>query len=180
MANTFVLISGTTLTSAAATIAFTSIPATYTDLVIKVSSRSSGSGKARAIRMEFNQDTTYSNYSMLWMGVGSNNLKDQGKFTSATNLPFYLYGISSSAASADAFGITEIYIRSYANGNNKMMQAFSRAESYETAPDGATAFAGYMSGQWAQTAAITHVMIKPDDGNFVAQTTASLYGIKNS
>lgn len=178
MPSTFVSIASTTLTSDTASISFSSIPSTYTDLVIKVLARSTASSKARAIRMEFNQDTTYSNYTQLFMGVGSNNLKDSFAFTSGTNLPFYLYGISGANASADAFGIGEIYIRNYANNLNKIMTAHFKAESYETAPTGATAFAGFMSGQWAQTAAISHINIKPDDGNFKAQTTATLYGIK--
>jgi len=181
MAATFIPISTTNLSGGtAASITFSNIPQNYTDLIIKVSGRSTGGGKARAVRMEFNGDTTYTNYSQIWGGTGSNGLNETTKFTSATNLPFYLYGISSSGATASAFGIGEIYIRSYNNSQHKMMQAHFRAESYETWPSGATAIAGFAAGKWSQTAAITSIMIKPDDGLWAQYSSATLYGIKNS
>ena len=46
MANTYTLIEAQTLGSSAASVTFSSIPATYTDLIIKASTRSARSGSS--------------------------------------------------------------------------------------------------------------------------------------
>ena len=60
-----------TLPSATSSYTFTSIPSTYTDLVLVVSARMTGGGGASAIQLQFNGDTG-SNYSITTLnGDGS-------------------------------------------------------------------------------------------------------------
>lgn len=63
MANTYTLISSNTLTSSAASVTFSSIPATYTDLVLRISSRTDAAGATATVAAQFNGDTTSANYS---------------------------------------------------------------------------------------------------------------------
>jgi hypothetical protein len=62
MANTYTLIESQVLGSSAASVTFSSIPATYTDLVLKVSVRSNRAAGFDNIDIRFNGDSA-SNYS---------------------------------------------------------------------------------------------------------------------
>jgi len=65
MANTYKLISSVTVGSGgAATIGFTSIPATYTDLLLSYSGRIDQTGNVRQVDISFNSNT--SNFSGLY------------------------------------------------------------------------------------------------------------------
>ena len=63
MPSTYELIASYTVgAGGAASIDFTSIPATYTDLVLKLSSRTA-TGGANDVYIQFNTDSTSANYS---------------------------------------------------------------------------------------------------------------------
>ena len=73
MATTYSLISSVTVGSgSAATIGFTSIPATYTDLLLSYSARIDQTGIVRQVDISFNGST--SNFSGVYMQAKKKNL----------------------------------------------------------------------------------------------------------
>jgi hypothetical protein len=157
------LIQAITLSSSATSITFNSIPQTFTDLVIFSSARHSTATSSYVI--EFNGSTTgYARRQMFSTGAGS---------ISSSN--FTRDGVSAdSGMAANMFGNSEVYIPEYTASVNKSYQ-FQGVAS--TSPTGA--FTAYGSGTWTNTAAITSILIKPQDGtaSFVTGSTFYLYGI---
>jgi len=171
MPDTFIKIASVTVgAGGAATMAFSSIPATYTDLVLMTSNRLTGSNPT--VNLQFNSDTTQTNYYrriLLHYGSGAsvNYTNDQGGGGYATY----------SGYTASTFSNTSIYIPNYLSANQKTYSADSVAEN-NSASD---YFSGIFAGLWTGTAAITGITIYPADStNWVQYTTATLYGIKNS
>jgi hypothetical protein len=87
MASTYTLISSQVLGSNTASITFSSIPGTYTDLTLRVSARSDDAGQMDYLVTRFNSDsaTNYSNTSLYGsggaaagneIGFSAANLKD--------------------------------------------------------------------------------------------------------
>ncbi len=159
------LIESKTLATAAASIEFTSIPQDGTDLVVLVSSRSDGAFTSSEIDIAFNGSS--SNFTGRYLyGSGSGA-------ASATDTT--MVGSSSAANNtANTFGNATIYIPNYTSSNNKFISSDTVGESNATA-----AFMSIHATHWNQTAAITSLTLRMDNGvrNFVAGSTASLYKI---
>jgi hypothetical protein len=172
MANTYVAIATVTVGSGgASSIDFTSIPQTYTDLVVKVSARSDKTGQS------------YENIGINFNG-SSSNLSDKTLYTingtSASSSTDASLGIIGQAALADAtantFGNTEAYIPNYTGSNYKSFSGDGVNENNTTA-----ATLMLSAGLWSNTAAITSITLIPLYGTkFLQYSTATLYGIKNS
>jgi len=166
MAITFTKIASVTVGSAgSATISFTSIPATYTDLCIKTPARASSA--TQTIKLEFNSITT--GYEMIGIYADGTSVASQ-----APAQPYYI-GINSSSSLASLFALNDTYISNYASSNYKSLSNEVAIES------NATAYIAQMySGLWSNSNAITSITMTPLTGNFVQYSTATLYGIKNS
>ena len=170
MANTFTLIKTYTLTSSQSSIDFTSIPATYTDLCLKLSLRTDRTSITSDLILQYNGDTSaaYSFYRIYGTGasVGTDNLG-----AGANNgLSGFADGAS---ATASTFGNTEIYIPNYAGSTKKSWSSLGVNEN-----NAGTAYAGFFAGLYTGTSAINQVTIKDyNSSNFVQYSTASLYGI---
>ena len=170
MPNTFIKIATVTVGSGgAATMAFSSIPSTYTDLVVKTSIRTSrGTYAADLIRVDFNGSSTSQSSRLLEGssgGVGSFALSTTQVITGTT-----------SVSTANTFSNGEIYIPNYAGSTNKSISADSVAEN--NAADGPLYLA---AGLWSNTAAITSITLtNVNSATFQQYSTATLYGIKNS
>jgi hypothetical protein len=165
MANTYIAIATTTVGSGgAANIEFTSIPQTYTDLLLKVSARADA--LQTTLIAEFNSSS--SSYTTRYLyGDGS------GAFSGNASLP-YFGGVNPSTYTANTFGSTEIYIPNYAGSTNKSLSSDSVIENNATA-----ATAAMWAGLWSNTAAITSIKLTiAGSANFVQYSTATLYGIK--
>ena len=156
------LIETKTLGTAAASIEFTSIPQTFTDLVVKVSAR--GDVGNTAVKIQFNNST--SNLSTRYL-YGSGSAAQS--FSDASNI--YLYANSSSYTSS-TFANSEVYIPNYSGSTNKSVSVDAVTENNATAADMAI-----FAGRWADTSAITSIKLIPNSGNFVTGSTVSLYGI---
>jgi hypothetical protein len=173
MANTFELIASYTATGSVASIDFTSIPSTYTDLVLKISARGAQADVSHALTIRFNSAT--SNYSSKEL-VGSGSSVGTA---SRTNLgsAMYVGNIDGSSATSNTFSNTEIYIPNYAGSSYKSVSVDNVSEN-----NGTEAYATLLAGLWSDTSAITSVSIVPlaAHGNLVQYTTAYLYGVKNS
>ena len=171
MATTFIKIASVTVGSGgAATITFSSIPATYTDLVLKLSARNTASlGATNSYTLwSLNGVTTNMSGRQLFGGgssAGSNSYSSS-----------FWGAINDGGTTASTFGNLEIYIPNYAGSTNKSVSVDGVEENNATA-----AFASMIAGLWSNTAAITSLTIQPQaSGNFAQYSTATLYGIKNS
>jgi hypothetical protein len=176
MANTFEAIATVTVGSGGATtIDFTSIPATYTDLLLKISARDNFAAVFTDGGFLLTFNNSGSGYSSrLIYGVGSPFVA--GSATSgSTDSARYIYATGASAT-ASTFANAEIYIPNYASSNNKSVSADSVGEN-----NGINSVLSLAANLWADSAAITSIKLDLDGGNlFVQYSTATLYGIKKN
>jgi len=167
MANTFELIASSTVgAGGASSIDFTSIPSTYTDLVIKASLRHATGAPYLAVA--FNGSTASFTYRYL-EGNGASASSSSGSAN-------WSVAINPSSATASTFSNSELYIPNYAGSTNKSFSADGVTEN-----NGTTAYADLFASLWSNTAAINQVTLSAvGGGNFVQYSTAYLYGVKNA
>jgi hypothetical protein len=174
LANTFVKIASTTVGSGgAATIDFTSIPQTFTDLCVKLSARSSySSGEGVLMRFNGSSGANYS-YRQLY-GAGSS----AGSYGPPSSETYGFVGsMGGTNYTASTFDSIDLYIPNYTSSNNKSFSVDSVAENNSATVNQLDLIAGL----WSQTAAITSISLTSyNAANFVQHSTATLYGIKNS
>ena len=169
MANTYTLISSVTVGSGgAAAMTFTSIPSTYTDLVVYVSAWSTAAGGAAAngTNIKFNNTTANRTYRRL-NGFGNSVSSDNG-----TGIPTGdINGTSVSTIFTNQF----IYIPNYAGSNNKSVSVDSVTENNGTATG-----MNLIAGLWSDATAINRIDLFCDANNYAQYSTAYLYGISNA
>jgi hypothetical protein len=173
MPSTYTLISSNVLSSSAASVTFSAIPGTYTDLVLRISGRSDDSANPQgSIRLYINGNTS-SVYSFTRLtGNGSTT----ATYTSGSGTELYFtFGLSTAQSTSNTFGNAEIYIPSYTSSTNKPMSGFQAMET-----NSSTAFMGVTAGLTRITSAITTIEVTTNAGNFVSGSSFYLYGIKNS
>lgn len=171
--STFIKISTITVGAGGSTsIDFTSIPATYTDLLLKVSARAEISGSGGDMNMKFNGSggTAYSERSVF--GTGSATASEN--FTSQAYIPRAGFA-NKQAYTASVFANSGIYISNYASANYKSVSINSVSENNAT-----EAYAGLFAGLWADTSAINQITLTMALGDFDQYSSATLYGIKSS
>jgi hypothetical protein len=172
MATTHLLIASYTVGSGgAANIDFTSIPATYTDLLVKLSGRTTSNYGNTFAQTDMSLNGTGYSVDRVLIGYNGSAGSNNGGVGST-------YGVTSSSATTYAFGNTEIYIPSYTSSNVKTISVDGVAETNSaTAP-----IISFNSTRFNVTSAINRVTITPTSsaGSFAEFTTAYLYGIKNS
>ena len=163
---TYDLIASTTLAAASPSVTFSSIPATYRDLVLVYSGRTSGTADGDALNARFNGDTG-SNYS----GVRMGGLVGFGPFSNTFTETFtYIGRIDTSISSNIDPTPGVVSIMDY-SATDKHKTTLSRS-GYQRGLVDATAT------RWANTAAITTIELTAATGtNFVAGFTFNLYGI---
>jgi hypothetical protein len=167
---TYTLISSNVLASSAASVTFSAIPATYTDLVLRISARSDTSAQTQQVWLQFNSDTSavYSYISL--NGNGATVLNAIGSSLTSTRI---LGGANGNTSTASTFGNAEIYIPSYTVSQNKPIGSFGVSESNAT-----SATMGVNAGLWRNTAAITSITILPSTSlNWLSGSSFYLYGI---
>ena len=169
---TYTLIASNTLSSSAASVTFSSIPNTFTDLVLKGSSRSAGGNQAFAILLRFNSDsaTNYSDTTIEGSGSAASSYRESNSvYGYITN------GNVGSSATANTFSNWELYLPNYTVNSNKPFADFSVTETNATA-----AKMSADAGLWRNTATISSIVLTDNGGNFVSGSSFFLYGIKNS
>lgn len=174
MANTYTLISSNVLSSSAASVTFSSIPSTYTDLVLRVSVRTDQASLTWSqLWLRFNGSSA-ANYS--YRNVqGNGSAAFSGSDTNDTKIVLSL-GANASTSTANTFSNNEIYIPNYAGTTNKPISAFTAHENNATA-----AYTTATAGLRSVTDAITSVVLLLDSTfQFVSGSSFYLYGIKNS
>jgi hypothetical protein len=171
MAVTYKLIETVTVGSGgAASIDFTSIPQTYTDLHLVISGRSVLAANATAIYMRFNNDTG-TNYSRRRLHGSGSSVLNGSSTDNSLIMSVFLDGASSTAS---VFSNSSVYVSNYAGSTQKSVSTDSATENNAT-----EAYVTFQAGLWTGTAAITSIEML-GDADFAQHTSASLYGIKNS
>ena len=167
MANTMTLIQSVTVPSGGqASITFSSIPATYTDLVLKASMR--GDAAQILLKVQPNGDTTGLSRLSLYTDNGT------GAYSGSASDSFAAF-INSSAYTASTFSNMEIYFPNYSGSAAKSYSVDMVGENNAT-----TTIMGMIAGLDTTTAAISSIVLTPNSGNIAQFSTAYLYGIKNS
>jgi len=174
MANTYVAISTVTVGSGgSATIDFTSIPATYTDLQLVLSLRTSGTGSNYGSigKITFNASSvSYVTTDLYGQGGGAGN-------DAFLSVVYIATGRDSNAnQTTSSFSNQSLYIPNYASANNKPALLEASNGNNNTTYYTLTTLAGY----WNVSSAINQITITSGDGNYVQYSTATLYGIKSS
>jgi len=165
MANTYIPLSSTTLTASASTITISSIPQTYTDLLIKTSMRSTYPGvNVNWTTIRWNNDGSQLYSSLHLFGTGS---------TTNRQYPYYITG---DLATASTFANGEIYISDYSSSTSKAITATGFAENNDANNNSITITAATYTG----TSGISSIVFFPNGGTFDIGCKIDVYGIKNS
>ena len=169
MSNNYVLLETIALTQSAASVTFDNLPTSgYTDLKIVASVRGDSANVYNYCRIRFNGDTG-SNYNMQIL-YGDSGVAGSTP-ASGTSITGGLYAGSSSTA--NTFSNSEWYIPNYRGSTQKSLSIDAVTEN-----NSATSSNGYLTAAlWTGTVAITSATLLPNSGNFVANSTFSLYGI---
>ena len=152
----------------AASIEFTSIPATYTDLVLVTSLRSNRASPDTedSAKIELNSLTTNFSWRRL-RGDGANVNSGSG----TDNL--LIQNQNAGGTTSNTFSNAQVYFPNYTSAANKSISVDSVNENNAT-----TAWALILAALWSNTSSITSIAIKPNVGTaWVQYSSASLYGI---
>ena len=173
MANTMTLISSYTVGSGGSTnIDFTSIPSTYTDLVLKYSLRGTTENT-------FYVYVTFNNSSS---NLSSKNVNGNASVNSS-GLSYNYSSTFQDIAGQDVYVWTsstfsngEMYIPNYAGSSYKSISMDSVTENNAT-----SAYNSLTAGLWSSVSAINRITLRSGTTDTFAQfSTAYLYGVKNA
>jgi len=182
--NTYTLISTTSVGSGGASnITFSSIPSTYTDLVVLFSVRSNntsaGSGLYESLVTRVNGSTTSGDYSSIVIrGDGTGGVSNAYYF-GTVGWDFPGTYVNAANVTASTFSNFQIYVPNYASSSiPKTLSSEGSAPTNSASTVGANSRG---AGRYASTTAITSLSFAPEYGTaWVQYSSASLYGIKNS
>jgi hypothetical protein len=165
MANTYVKIATVSVTSAQAAIEFASIPSTYTDLILKLSGRTSESYNYASYTINLNGSATGFTGKDVY-GIGTN--------PGSANRTVTYYNLNGAPSTANTFANIEMYFPNYAGSTNKSFSMDAVSEE-----NGSLNNASLIAGLWSNTAAINQITLTGTN-NFVQYSSATLYGISKS
>jgi len=172
MASTYTLISSQVLASSAATVTFSSIPATYTDLVLQVSARGTEAATF---------GVSYITLNGLSAGFSLTEIRGDGATAiSGNNASTTRWAdayLPDANATTNTFGSFELYFPNYANTSSyKPASNFWVSETNAT-----TAYMGASAYLFNNTAAITSITFAIYTAtSYATGSSFYLYGIKNS
>ena len=174
MPSTYTLISSNVLSSSAASVTFSAIPSTYTDLVVRISARSTRVANSNNLDLRINADSSalYS-YTYLY-GSGSSAASSR----SSADTSLFISTMNAANSTANTFTSAEIYIPSYTASQNKAIGSFGAFENNSATVNEIDANAHL----YRSTTAITSLTLYSGLGSFNFESGSSfyLYGIKNS
>lgn len=172
MPSTYTLISSNVLSSSAASVTFSAIPSTYTDLVLRISARSDRATYPAGYNLRVNGSTTDGSTTYLY---GDGATAGSGRQTANW---IQIGQISGANQTANTFTNAEIYIPNYAGSTKKPMSLFNAQEE-----NSASTYVQMdaTAGLYNPTTAITSLVFGfTGVYNFVSGSSFYLYGIKNS
>lgn len=166
MAATYEPIATYTLPSSTTSVTFdisSTANQSYTDLVLVANQSDTGNGY---IGMQFNGDTTWSNYSGTWL-AGDGSTARSGRYTGSNG---YLWNSMVNTNTTSIQTVNIFHIMNYSN-NTTYKTVLARNSN-------AGVWAAAEVGLWRNTAAITSILVQTSGTSFVSGSTFSLYGIK--
>lgn len=174
MANTYELISATTVSTPAYSITLNSIPQTYTDLLLKISARSDYGSAGHEMSIQTNSITSGYGNRMAYVS-GSSVLSA----TASNPAHTWAGGVVGASATSNTFSNCELYFPNYSS------TTLAKSMSCDVTTENNASSVGALwinSGLNTSTAAITSLTLNCWQSfiNFVAGSTFYLYGIKNS
>lgn len=171
MPTTYTPLATTTLGSATATVTFSSIPQTYTDLIIAMSLPSVGGGNnGDGLRFQINGDTA-TNYSATYISNSGSTAGSTKESSQTRGRVGFVTQTTGNIGSAIA------HFQNYSN-TSTYKSVIGRCGNLNTNAD-AQVFAGVST--WRSTAAINQIVFSlSSNSNFVAGTTFSVYGVASA
>jgi hypothetical protein len=168
MPKTYEPITTQTVSTTTATVTFSSIPQTYTDLIL-ISNFATTTINEDAY-VQFNSDTG-NNYSRTHLrGNGSSALTSR-----ASNQPFIPIDIDSSGSTLSTGIQATTHFMNYSNATT-----FKTIVCRSGTTGGSFTGTTLLVGLWRNTNAISNIDVKSTGGNYVVGSTFTLYGIKNA
>jgi hypothetical protein len=172
MTQSYQLISAQTLTANTASVTFSNIPQNYTDLLLKISVRTTNTQYGETVRIKPNNSAS-NGFARVMRGFS-------GTSTSAYTYSNVLAMNNSlgDGATASTFASIDVYIPNYTSSNYKSFSGDAVSET--NASDGRVELNASL---WSDSAAITSLVLDNDAGSpfsFTANSTFTLYGIGGS
>ena len=175
MANTYTLIASNTLGSSAASVTFSSIPSTYTDLVLKASIRSTRANTLNVMNVRLNNLST----SIYSDTVVDGNSSSASSYRISSSTQMELNYINGANSTSNTFTNFEMYIPSYLSTTKKPISMFNAFE--QNASSAGDAVIAAVAGLADITSAITEINLSNAfSASFASGSTFWLYGLKNS
>jgi hypothetical protein len=175
---TYTLIAHTELTGTQSAIEFTSVPQTFTDLLLVLSARSNRNTNNFYTngKLGINGSTTgYSMRNLTGQFDGSSNVVTSGTGTTDDVWAFTFPGGNTTAGT---FGNAQFYFPNYRSSAAKTVSLDNSSE--HNAQQSFSWQVGILAGLTTQTAAITSIQIgirTLDSASFVQYSSATLYGV---
>lgn len=167
---TYVNIASQTTSTGVSSVTFSSIPNTYTDLLVRFSIRNIDA--LNAIYIGLNGDSS-ALYSSTYAGGNPVGSTVSGRFSGNTEL-ITPGGMVRSDYTANVFSDGELYIGSYTTSFNKPVHSIVASENMANA-----GFILMQAGLYRNTTALSSLSIRANN-NFEIGSSFFLYGIKNS
>jgi hypothetical protein len=152
-----------------ATITFSSIPSSYTDLHLAITARSAAAGQTQDnLFLTFNGSSA-TQYN--WQGIKSTNLSIAAAPGTNQSVMSFQSSLPGGGSTTNAFGNAYITILNYASSNPKIVFADLANEQ-----SGLSGYRNSWYAFWNNTAAINSITISAAGANITAGSTISLYG----
>jgi hypothetical protein len=167
----FVQIAQQILASPAATVTFSSIPATYSNLLLTVAARSATSNNSDNVYMQFNGDTG-ANYSRSYVGNTVTTVFNGSQSAVAQAI---IFSVTAASSPANTAGMARVEIYDYSRAVwNKQATAIN-----VTPLNTVAAMVGLVEGfNWANNAVVNAILLGLASGaNFTTGSVFTLYGL---
>jgi hypothetical protein len=160
-----------TLTGSQSSVTFSSIPATYTHLQLRIMGKTDRALDRDPITVKFNSDSG-SNYAEHTLsGNGSSASAGAGSSLTSTTI----YRATGNSSATNIFGVIVYDLLDYANTNKYKTGRYLGGYDANGAGD-----IYFGSTLWQSTSAITSIVLTPSIGsNFLQYSSFALYGIKS-
>ena len=171
MATTYELIASATAgVGGAAEFDLTSIPSTYDDLLVVLSSRTTAVATAQSMSNRMNINNSSSSITFRFLRANG------GGVASGTNSGYVgneIGSVPGTSVTANTFASTEIYLPNYSGSANKSYSLTNVTENNSSTNYNVWVQAGLRSN----TEAINQLTFFPNSGNYAEGSSVHLYGI---
>jgi hypothetical protein len=158
--------------SGTGTVTFSSIPATYRDLIVVCRGRGTNASTAVNVLVRLNSDSG-ANYDRQYV-AGANSSATAQASVAATDL--FASAISIAAASATSGVASALEITIYDYKGTTFQKAAHATQDHKVGTTTASLQVAEVSGFWRNTAAVTQIDLVLSAGNYASGTVVSLYG----